>query len=261
VTDYSIAVLDDAIRVLEVLEHNPDGLTLAQITERSGYVKNKVFRILFTFEKNQLIERGERGEFRLGLRLLELGQGVKHQTSIVEAGRKTLDWLVKQTGESIFVGVVSGTEALCIDARQSTQSVRLFAEVGRRVPLHSGGVPKTLLAFVPEKERRALLAEFERDSGIPGVNVDVLKIEAALAQIRQQGYAVVADELDIGAHSVAAPIRNHLGCVVAAISIAGPSHRFPAERIDLYVRLVLEASAAISKALGYKQPVKQLAAD
>lgn len=249
--DYTVAVLEDAIRILKVLQGQRESMTLAEITAASGFVKNKVFRILYTLEKHHLVERDEEGRYRLGLGVLELAQHVRSQTSLIAACQATLDWLVSETGESIFVGVISGREALCVDARESPQSIRLFAQVGRRAPLHSGGVPKVLFAHLPDSQRRALIEHFQREPGIPGMSIDPDQLEQTLARIRQQGYAVVVDELDQGAHSIAAPIRDAQGRVVAAISIAGPSHRFTPECVQRYIQLVQQAAQEISHALGY----------
>jgi IclR family KDG regulon transcriptional repressor len=246
-TDYTVAVLEDAIAILELLQNQDDGLTLAQITDASGHVKNKVFRILYTLEKHRLVARDDNGFYRLGMRFLEFGQQVKKQTTLLEASRSTLDWLVHKTGESIFLGIVSGSDALCVAARESPQSVRLFAEVGRRAPLHSGGVPKVLLAHLPDVEQRDALDQF---TDLEAIEIDTLKHQ--LAQVKNQGYAVVVDELDIGAHSIAAPIRDYRGCVVAGLSIAGPSHRFSEEIIEHYIELVQQAAAQISHTLGYQ---------
>ena len=191
--------------------------------------------------------------FFLGPRFLEFGQYVQGRTILIEASRPIMDWLVVETKESIFLGVVSGTDALCVAARESPRSVRLFAQVGRRAPLHSGGVPKTLLAFLPEAKRNAALEHFyqKQFDGMDDIsNRDAL--ENRLGQIRRQGYLIVVDELDKGAHSVAAPIYDHLGQIAAALSIAGPSHRFVREAIDRYVQLILDATAQISYVLGSK---------
>jgi IclR family KDG regulon transcriptional repressor len=245
-TDYTVAVLEDAILILELLQSQEEGLTLAQITDASGFVKNKVFRILFTLEKHNLVARDDAGLYWLGIRLLEYGQHVKRHMTLLEASRAAMDWLVQETCETIFLAVVSGTDGLCVATRVSPQSIRLFGEVGRRVPLHSGGTTKVLLAFLPDDEQRAVLDSFDGQ-------IDRPTLERRLAQVREQGYAVVVDELDMGAHSIAAPIRDYRGRVVAALSIAGPSHRFPNETIERYIRLVQEAAAQISGGLGYRQ--------
>jgi IclR family KDG regulon transcriptional repressor len=246
-TDYTVGVLEDAIAILELLQSQEEGLTLAQMTEASGFVKNKVFRILYTLEKHHMVERDDAGLYRLGIRFLEFGQHVKRQTTLLEASRAAMDWLVRETGETVFLGVVNGTDALCVAARESPQSIRLFAEVGRRAPLHSGGVPKVLLAYLPDEVRQTVLGQLAELGAI-----ERSALERQLALVRQQGYAVVVDELDVGAHSIAAPIRDYRGRVVAALSIAGPSHRFPPDTIDRFVKAVQQASEQISQAMGYK---------
>lgn len=254
-TDYTVAVLEDAIHILRVVRDHPEGLTLAQITGRTGMVKNKIFRILYTFEKQNMVRRDARGLYHLGADLLDFGQQVQSQTILLEVSRAVMDRLVVETGESIFLGVVNGCDALCIAMRESSHSIRLFAQVGRRAPLHSGGVPKVLFAFLPEAERARML------DTLIGKGADAQAERAALTrrldQIRREGYAIVEDELDVGAHSVAAPIHNHRGQVVAAISIAGPTHRFPPERVRQYVDLILEAAQEISRAMGYQNPARQ----
>jgi IclR family KDG regulon transcriptional repressor len=146
--------------------------------------------------------------------------------SLLTASRPVMEWLVEETAESVFLSVLDGTEALNVDTRESPRSVRLFGQVGRRVPLYAGGTPKILFAFLPEETRSTLLKTVELKPITPYTLTDSSRLEELLLQIRQQGYVVTADDLDVGAHSIAAPIRNYQGQVVAAISVAGPSHRF-----------------------------------
>ncbi|MFN8565400.1 MAG: IclR family transcriptional regulator [Anaerolineae bacterium] len=249
-TDYTIAVVDDAINLLSILRDHPEGLSLAQITGIAGIIKNKTFRLLFTLEKRHIVRRDDNGRYFLGSGLIELGIHAQSQTVVLEVSRRVMDHLVVETGESIFLGVVSGSDAVCIATRESAHSVRLFAQVGRRAPLHSGGVPKILFAFMPDAERARLLDQFARSNEL--LPEDRLTLERRLAQIRLDGYAIVADELDQGAHSVAAPIYSQQGQVIAAISIAGPSSRFSTERIAWYVDLICDASGEISRSLGYQ---------
>lgn len=250
--DYTIGILEDTICVLNTFIDGKDRLTLAEITKESGLVKNKVFRILSTLEKNRFVSRDENGSYLLGIRFLEFGHRVKTQMSLLEASRPVMDWLVEETRETIFLTIVDGTEVLVVDTRESPRSVRLTGKLGGRGPLYAGGTPKVLLAFLPEEKRNALLDTIELKPITPYTITDRALLEEHLSQIQQQGYAVTADDLDLGAHSIAAPIRNYQGQVIAAISIAGPSHRFTDACIETYIQLVLKGAAQISAALGYK---------
>jgi IclR family KDG regulon transcriptional repressor len=248
VTDYTVAVLEDAINLLGILRDHPDGLTLAQATKFAGIIKNKTFRLLYTLEKRKMVRRDENGLYHLGSGLIDLGVHAQNERILLDVSRPIMDRLVVETGESIFLGVISGSDALCMAARESAHSVRLFAQVGRRAPLHSGGVPKVLFAFMPEPERTALIERFAAFQHFPFSRE---ACEERLAQIRKHGYAIVVDELDQGAVSVAAPIYNQLGQVIAAMSIAGPSNRFSPDRIVWYVDVILDATGNISRSLGY----------
>lgn len=251
-TNYVVGVLEESISILYLLNDNPNGLTLAQITDSSGLVKNKVFRILFTLEKHLLVKCDEHGYYLLGSGMIRFSHQVQSQTTLLDASRFVMDQLVVSTGESIFLGAINGLDALCVATRESPQSIRLFAQEGRRAPLHSGGVPKILLAFLPEEERMTILDHFMHNDSVSAEIIgDRASLEKQLDQIYQDGYAVVVDELDIGAHSVAAPIHNDKGDVIAAISIAGPSSRFTQDKIDRYIELILKAAEQISRAMGY----------
>lgn len=249
-TDYTVAVLEDAINVLRIIRDHPEGITLARITERTRMVKNKIFRILYTFEKQGMVSRDAHSVYHLGADLLDFGQHVQSQTVLLEVSRAVMDRLVVETGETIFLGVINGADALCVAMRESPHSIRLFAQVGRRAPLHSGGVPKVLFAFLPAAERARLIEVLIGDE--PALQAEREALAERLTQIRSDGYVIVKDELDQGAVSVAAPIYNHRGQVVAAISIAGPSVRFNSARIQQYVEMIQDASREISRSMGYQ---------
>lgn len=257
--DYTIAVVEDAIRVLETCLDVDEPMSLAEITRQTGLVKNKAFRILSTLEKHHLVERNGGDGYRLGVRFLSFGERVRGQMDLVQASQMVMDRLAAETGESIFLGVVDGQEALCVEARESKRSIRLYARVGRRSPLHVGGVPKVLLAYLPEEERDLLLDDTPFEVFTPHTIRARDELEELLEQIQEQGYIVSADDLDIGAHSVAAPIWNYGGRVIAAISIAGPSSRFTPEAIERYVTLVRIGASEISAKLGYQEKTGRFA--
>ena len=161
-----------------------------------------------------------------------------------------MDQLVVETGETVFLGALDGRQALCIDARESPQSIRLYARIGRRSPLYAGSIPKLLFAFLPDPVREEWLQELELTPITSYTVTDRDQLRQQLIHIRSQGYAITSNDLDEGATSVAAPIRDHTGQVVAAISVAGPSQRFSEDRIDWILTQVLKGAAEISANLG-----------
>ena len=255
-TDYRIAVVEDTISVLEAFLPADHPLSLAEITEQTGLVKNKVFRILATLQAHGLVLRNDQGSYGLGLRMVEFGEAIQRRDVVIQAAAPVMDWLVEETRETIFLGAIDGIETLVLAARESPQSVRLFGTVGRRVPIHTGGVPKVLLAHLPTVERDAMLDRISLDPITPYTYTDRAKLVAFLDQIRAQGYVVTADDLDVGAASIAAPIRDYTGRVVAAMSIAGPLSRMPEPTTRLYADLILKATARVSRTLGYR-PLSQ----
>lgn len=250
--DYNISALHSALQVLEsFLQTNTAEQSLTEISQRLGLNKSRVFRILATLEQHGFVEQSETSRgYRLGLRLLAYGNAVQHKLSVVTAASPIMDDLAQVTGETVFLGVPDGFECIVVDKRESKHPIRLFGEVGRRAPLHVGGVPKMLLAYMAEEDP-SLLHRLPLSKITSATVTDVKALAARLTDIRTDGYVVTSDDLDWGAHSIAAPIRNHAGRVVAALSVAGPSERFTPERIEKYISLVRYATDQISRRLGY----------
>ncbi|GAB4564633.1 MAG: IclR family transcriptional regulator [Anaerolineae bacterium] len=253
--DYTIQALDNGLQVLEAfLKTNQPTLRMTDISTSLGLNKSRVFRILCTLERHGLVEQDEETKaYRLGTRMIAFAEAARRRLDLVRIAGPYLDHLAEQSSETVHLGIADGYEAICVAKRESPQSIRLYAEVGRRAPLHQGGVPKVLLAFMPPEERESVLAALEESAPLHGYPaVDRARLEQQLERIREEGYAIVVDELDPGSHSIAAPIRDYSGRVVAAVSIAGPSHRFTPDKISRFVQLVRQAADEISHRLGYR---------
>ncbi len=249
--DYSISVLDCALRALEeLLVADGQGLGLSAIAARLGLNKSRAFRILATLEQQGfVIQDTETKNYRLGLKLLQFGEAVRQSLRLPEVAAPLLDQLAAATGETVFLGVIDGSEAVCIAKRESKHPVRLYAEIGRRAPLHAGGVPRVLLAY-RVLEQPQLLDNLPLTPITSATQTDRARLAEELAQIRAQGFGVAINDLDMGVTSVAAPIRNHQSRVVAAVSVAGPNDRLPADQLPALAALVRTTAAQISQGLG-----------
>lgn len=247
--DYRIAAVDRTLVVMESLAEHPDqGVT--EISERLGMTKSLVFRILQTLEGRGFAARdASRSTWSLGYRLTVLGERAGHSAGLNQAARPIMDALRDATSESVNLIVRDGKKSLAVATRDGRHSMRLFAVAGRYGPLHAGGGSVLLLAYAPRDIQEKILGGPLRVY-TDRTMTDPDQLRERLERIRQRGWHIAQSDLDEGAFSVAAPIRDASGEVVAAISVAGAVARFDEERRDLHLTAVLKAAEQISNRLG-----------
>ena len=212
--------------------------------------KSLVFRIIRTLEaRGYLVRDPDRAVFSLGYRMGALADHASQQKGLVRAAQPVMDELVQQTSETVNLIVRDGEQALVVATREGRHTMRLFAQPGRHGPLYAGGGSLLLLAYAPDVVKEAVIngpltAYTSRTISDP----DALR--RRIERIRNQGWNIAQDDLDEGAFSVAAPIRNANGEVVAALSVAGALVRFDENRRERYLAITRAAVAEISVRLG-----------
>ena len=159
--------------------------------------------------------------------------------------------LQEQTRETISLYVVEGNDRVCVERLESSETVRIVARVGRRIPLYAGSAGKVFLAFLPESRRDEILAGIELVPITRRTITDLDELKTNLHKIQRQGYAVSKGEWVLEASGVAAPIFDQFGHIVAALTISGPSQRFTEEKIHEIAAQVKPAAEEISRELGY----------
>jgi DNA-binding IclR family transcriptional regulator len=225
---------------------------VSELARRLGLGKSTVHRLLQSLAAEGLVEQDPgTGGYRLGLPVFELGEAVRSHLDLHAACGPVLVSLREQTGESSQVGVLDGREVVYIERLESSYTLRLFTETGRRVPVHCTSSGKVLLAFLPEPRRAAVLTGHELVALTPQTITDPDAFVAELSAVRRRGWADAVNEREVGVASVAAPIRDHTGTVVAAISIGAPTARLPAVQRRRMAGLVREAGEAVSRRLGW----------
>jgi DNA-binding IclR family transcriptional regulator len=242
----------NAARLLKVFLSREEELGVSELARRLGLGKSTVHRLLTTLAAEGLIERDPRtGGYRLGLVVFELGEAVRVHLDLHAAAGPVLASLRAETGESSQVGVLDGHEVVYVDRLESSQSLRLFTETGRRVPVHCTSSGKVLLAHLPDARLRAVLDAAPLTPLTPHTVTDRAALLAELATVRRRGWAAAVDEREIGVASVAAPIRDATGQVIAAISIGGPAVRLGGAQRRRLGGIVIEAGEATSRRLGW----------
>jgi DNA-binding IclR family transcriptional regulator len=250
-SDYKIEILDLAIDVMETLlksDGRPQGAS--EIGRQLNVTRSRAFRILKTLEARRYVDFDPATQgYRLGLKVLEMGEAVRQQIDIRRIAEPYLRDLARETGDVAHLLVLRGDFAVCIDRHQGGFSLQGAAPIGVPIPLHVGASPKLLLAFMPEHEREQLLKGYDLVSLTPYTIVDHDELCQRLTEIREQGFSIDNQEYEVGVNAVAAPIRNHRGDVIAGITITSPTPRWDESRKHMLVRLATDAASEISQRL------------
>lgn len=226
-------------------------LTLNEIVQLSGIPKTSVHRMVGSLEDMGFITKDREGYYSLGLLLLEFGQLVAERLDLRKIALPIMESLRDNVDEAVNLIVKDNKEALYVEKLDTRHPVRLFTKVGRRSPLYAGACSRAILAFLPDEERDEYLNEIELKPYGQGTIVDKQKLKIILEQSRQDGYAISYSELENNTCSVAAPIFDYTGHVVGGLSVAGPDVRFNKERLPELIKKVKQATAEISKQLGW----------
>ena len=248
-----LSTVRNAARLLKVFRSREADLGVSELARRLGLGKSTVHRMLTTLVAEGLIEQNPRtGGYRLGIVMFELGEAVRVHMDLHAAVGPVLGELRAQTGESSQVGVLDGHEVVYVDRLESAHSLRLFTETGRRVPVHCTSSGKVLLAYLPEARRQALLrAAAPLTALTPHTITDQSQLAAELDRVRRRGWAEAVNEREIGVASIAAPLRDVSGEVVAAISIGVPLARCSVMALRRLAPVIMEAAEAASRRLGW----------
>jgi DNA-binding IclR family transcriptional regulator len=245
----SIQVIERMITLLDVLADHSDPVSLKDLSSATGLHPSTAHRILNDMVAKRFVDRTEPGSYRLGMRLLELGNIVKSRLNVREAALPWMQALHRKTQQTVNLSVRQSDEIVYIDRAFSERSgMQVVRAIGGRAPLHLTSTGKLFLSVDDAKAVRA----YATRTGLAGHNknsiTDLAKLERELSLVRARGYARDNEELELGVRCMAAGIRDDSGRLVAGLSISAPVDRLQDEWLD---DLITTASS-ISNVLGYQ---------
>jgi DNA-binding IclR family transcriptional regulator len=258
--EYNIQLLERAILLLDLLSSkSPTGLLPHELAQTSGLHKSTVHRLLSALKKNRLVERDEKtGRYHPGLKLFEWGIKAVPNINLREHARPHLERLMFETGETAHLCVLVEHEILYLDKVESPKTIRIASSVGGRNPAFCSGVGKCLLAALPDAELDRLLRQHKLTTYTRHTITTPAALKSELQQVRENGYAVDNEEREEGLRCIAAPVRDHSGEIIAAMSVAGPAFRLSSAQDLINARLVMSIAAELSTTLGYRPKYEDL---
>ena len=243
----TIQVLERTFALLDMLAAQPEPVSLKEISERTGLHPSTAHRILNDLTLGRYVDRPQAGSYRLGMRLLELGNLVKDRIDVREAALGPMRELHKLTHQAVNLSMRQGDEIIYVERSYSERSgMQVVRTVGGRAPLHLTSVGKLFLAH----DEPSRVRSYATRTGLTGHTrnsiTDIARLERELTTVRSTGLARDDEELELGVRCMAAGIYDDQCRLVAGLSISAP-----ADRIDENWVPKLRATAAeISIALG-----------
>ncbi|MGW4568719.1 IclR family transcriptional regulator [Streptomyces sp. NPDC004561] len=243
--------VDRAVSVLEILAQRGEA-GVSEVAAEIDVHKSTAFRLLGALESRGLVEQSaERGKYRLGFGIVRLAGAVTGRLDLTQQGRPVCERLMEEIGETVNIAVLREHYAVNLYQVRGPGAVGTHNWVGRLTPVHATSSGKILLAHRPAKERTRVLAASGMQKLTPHTLTARTRLEKNLAEARERGYSVTLEELEIGLHAMAAPIRSRDGEVVAALSTSGPAYRFTEERIRELAPALIRGAEEISHRMGY----------
>jgi IclR family KDG regulon transcriptional repressor len=247
----SNSTLERALLILESLSLADGKTGVRELAETVQLPKSTTHRILETLVQTGFVEQDTATEkYSIGLKAIEIGMSGLKNIDLVDATIPHLRDLVAVTKQTSFLAVYNEGEIVYIYKAEGTSSVITNANLGTRNPVHCTGLGKAMLAHYSLDNVEKIISQKGLQRYTENTITDRQQFLEELIKIRQSGVALNFEEYDKGLSSLAAPVFNFTGHVVAAISVAGPTHIIYRNQEQISI-LIKEKSLLISKRLGF----------
>ena len=247
----AIQVIERMFSLLDALAAHQDPVSLKLLSERTGLHPSTAHRILNDLAIGRFVDWPEAGSYRLGMRLLELGNLVKARLDVRDAAIGPMRELHKLTLQPVNLSVRQGDEIVYIERTYSERSgMQVVRAVGGRAPLHLTSVGKLFLAHEEPQRVRAYAARTGLSGHTRNSITDFTRLERELTQVRQSAIARDDEELELGVRCLAAGIYDDQNRLVAGLSVSAPADRLE----ESWAERVKSTAAQISQALGHRTP-------
>lgn len=246
-----LQTIQKAGELLALYDRNHTEWGVREVAEKLKMAKSSTHDLMSSLAKLGFLNKTEDSRYRLGWRLVTLSEVLLATTELRQEAHPVMEELAAQYQETIHLAVLDDTQAVYVDKLEGRQAVRVeLTSLGARLYAHCSALGKVLLAYSSEEEVKRIIQTAGLPRFTPNTITDEEELGQNLAKIRRQGFAYDMEEILPDLCCVAAPIYNHLGHVIAAISMSIPAYRFRRSQTE-FREGVMRAAKKISKQLGY----------
>jgi DNA-binding IclR family transcriptional regulator len=241
-------------RTLSVLEALGRPRPLAEIAELSGLPKPTVHRILQVLVARGFARDGDDGVYAAGPRVLALAGETLADLDVAGTARPLLTTLQRTVGGTVHLALRNGDEAVYVEKIDGGEPYRMASRIGLPLRLHSTGIGKAILAYLPEPELDDVLTRIPLEARTASTLVTAPKLRAELARVRERGYAIDDEENEAGVRCVAAPLFDHRGRVAGGLSVSSLVYVLSPDDATRIAPEVVRTAGQLSELLGARVP-------
>jgi DNA-binding IclR family transcriptional regulator len=252
---YFVPAAAKTLQILEALAAFDKPATLQGLIEYTGLPKSSIYVILATLETLRYVERDAANTFRLGPKAIQFGAAATQSANLSQLFHQAARKIVEECGETVQLAILDQTEVIYVAREDGTRQVQLVSRIGRRLPAHATGLGKAMLATLPDESFNSLFAHRQLTTLTPHTITSVSQLKGELNLVRERGYAHDNQESAEGLQCLAAPIYDHTGQAIAAISVSFLSARATPEHFHCILTSVKSAAQEISTGMGWRAPI------
>jgi len=248
----SVQSLDRGLKILSTVAA-ADGLSLSEISSRSGIAASTAYRMLTTLEAHGMVEFDRIEQiWSVGVETYRMGAAFLRRRKLVDRARTVMQDLMERTGETANLAVAEDDCIVFVSQVETHQAIRAFFRAGQRSPFHASGIGKAVLAFLPEERVEAIVRRTGLEPFTERTASTLQRLSVDLREIHKRGWSVDDEERHPGMRCIAAPIFNEFGEPVGGVSVSGPTVRVTLERLGEFGPLVADAAAEVTRMIGGK---------
>lgn len=250
--EQTVQTLDRTLDIIELLSTSHQGMGVTEIGQKLNLHKSTVFRLL-----NALLRRGyaekdpKKGLYRIGLKFIEISSLRMHQLELKTEASPFMRHLAETTGQVTHLALLDGADVVYIEKIDVVQSLRLYSQIGRRIPVYCSALGKALLSGQSRERLLQVLEGIGFETFTENTITDPETLLEEVDKVRERGWASDNEEHERGIRCIAAPVKDFTGKIIAALSISGDRNALRPSLDARHARMVMEAAEGISVRMGF----------
>lgn len=234
------------LAVVKAFSEQRRAMTIAQLSHKTGIPRAAVRRCLYTLKQLGYAD-SEANNFYLKPKILSLGYSYLSSTPLTIAAQPALNKISRQLNESCLLGVLEESDVIYISRSQSSRVMSVALNAGSRVPAYCTSLGRVLLSALSEDDLRDYFAKVDLIAHTDHTVSTETELRAILTEVRNKGYAIVEEELEIGLQSIAVPVRGASGMIVAAVNLSAQSSRTARGQLEqVFLPALLNTASELS---------------